>query len=267
LISVYGFGQSPVVLSPLSKNIALVDSTGKRIAPIVFEKKLDSPITGLVQGFVYFPLQTDKDFRIAVRGLVPERETNFTFASASSRPSITTAPTEIVSIPSGNAPSQKKEVVVKIPTPKPPAPNPPPLEIEEDNFGDSEIFPPTVPTAPEPPAPPAEAEVPPAQEAPLEPKLAARQVLDIYLKAWADGDIDRMYSLLSSESQGRISKELFGREAASGGFRSALRSGYKVNWVGNSARVTVAKRILFVRTLETKQIDFTEENDSARISW
>jgi hypothetical protein len=89
----------------------------------------------------------------------------------------------------------------------------------------------------------------------------------MYLRAWIDGDTDKMYSLLSTESQGRISKELFIKETTSGNFRSSLRSGYKVNWVGDAARVTVAKKVLFVRTLETKQINFVMENGSARVTW
>jgi hypothetical protein len=76
-----------------------------------------------------------------------------------------------------------------------------------------------------------------------------------------------MYSLLSSDSKERISKELFTREVMSGSFRNALRSGYKVNWTGNSARVTVAKKVLFVRTLETKKLDFVAENDAWRVAW
>jgi hypothetical protein len=31
--------------------------------------------------------------------------------------------------------------------------------------------------------------------------------------------------------------------------------------------VTVARKVLFVRTLETKQINFVMENGSARVSW
>ncbi|MDR1137556.1 MAG: hypothetical protein LBK91_04460 [Synergistaceae bacterium] len=273
LLSVYGYGASPVNLSPMSENIVLMDSSGNRINPIVFEKKLDSPISGLVQGFVFFPPQTDKNFKIVVNGLVRDRETNFIFpASAGSGGAIATLPDPAAAAGSGNKRTEK-EVVVKIPTrknpttikqPSPPSPEPP--EIDEPGFEETgETFPPVEPMTPEP-APPAPPE--PEPETPQEtPKLAPRQVLEIYLKAWADGDADKMYSLLSEESQGKISKELFNRQIMSDNFRSALRSGYKVNWSGDSARVTVARKILFVRTLETKQVNFVMENDSARISW
>jgi hypothetical protein len=271
LLSVYGYGAAPIDLSPMSKNIALIDSSGNRVNSIVFEKKLDSPIAGLVQGFVFFPLQTDKNFRITVNGLVPNRETNFTFpASAGAGGVISTVSAPSGLITAGNK-SNEKEVVVKIPTkkesapikPAPPIPPEPPEADEPDPAGEGETFPPSEPVIQLPPTPPE----PKAETAPETPKLAPRQVLEIYLKAWMEGDTNRMYSLLSEESRGKISKELFDREIASDNFKSALRSGYRVNWSGDSARVTVARKILFVRTLETKQINFVMENGSARVSW
>jgi hypothetical protein len=274
LLSVYGYGASPVNISPMSKNITLINSSGGRINPIVFEKKLDSPISGLVQGFVFFPPQTDKNFRIIVNGLVPDRETNFTFpASGGAGGAIATLPAPAAETGTENE-RLEKEVVVKIPTkrdsastkPAPPAVPEPPKIDGPDLEVEGETFPPVEPVVPAPviSAPPE----PEPDTADREmPKLAPRQVLEIYLKAWIEGDTERMYSLLSEESQGKISKELFGREIASDNFKSALRSGYKVNWSGDSARVTVARKILFVRTLETKQINFVMENGSARVSW
>jgi hypothetical protein len=279
LLSVYAYGPSPTNLSPMAKNIVLIDSSGKRVSPMVFEKKLDDPITGLLQGFVFFPLQTDNNFKIEVRGLVPNRETSFIFpgtVALQAENVIATAPEASVSPPARQA-QPKKEVVVKIPTKKESAPKktapktPPSVEPEPEIDGEAEIIAPTAPIAP-PPEPGPEPEIMPLPEEsadlpPEAPVLTPQQVLDAYLKAWIDGDTDGMYSLLSDESRGRISKELFAREIASGNFRGALRSGYKVNWVGDSAKVTVARKVLFVRTLETKQINFVMENGSARVSW
>ena len=276
LLSVYGYGASPINLSPMGENVVLIDSSGRRVRPIVFERKLDDPIYGLVQGFIFFPLQEDKNFSIAIKGLVPNMETNFAFSGTSrgeNAAAITTALDTTTSLGPEN--TSQREVVVRIPTRRvdtpdtptfPTQPEPEAIDMSDfDGFGDAEeIFPPTEPV------------VPPTQqffeELPEEPThdtpiLASRQVLDIYLRAWIDGDTERMYSLLSTESQGRISRELFAREVTSGGFRRGLRSGYKVNWVGDSARVTVAKKVLFVRTLETKQINFVTEDGSARVSW
>jgi hypothetical protein len=278
LLSVYGYGASQTNLAPMAKNIVLIDSSGKRVAPIVFEKKLDNPILGLTQGFVFFPLQSDKNFRISVKGLVSGRETNFTFQGAGRlRGEIETAAASVPSAPVRDRQFPDEEVVVKIPTRKnvpdvpsrPEIPQAPSPELPEFDAG-AEVFAPSETAAlPEP-------RVEPPEEISSEPGKPAdvttapqtpKGTLDDYLKAWSGGDSDAMYSLLSSESQGRISKELFAREVMSGSFRNALRSGYKVNWIGNSARVTVARRVLFVRTLETKQLDFVAENGVWRVAW
>ncbi|MDR3164877.1 MAG: hypothetical protein LBU13_04805 [Synergistaceae bacterium] len=284
LLSVYGYGAAQTNLAPMAKNIVLIDSAGKRIAPIVFEKKLDNPISGLMQGFVFFPLQQDKNFRISVRGLVPDRETNFTFQGTSKpRGEIETAPAS-PPVPARAKTLPDEEVVVKIPTRKN-APNKPskpeitPPELPEFE-NDGEVFAPTEPAvlpAPEPepepepePMPEIAAAVSQEPEKPVEVTTVPdtpKGTLGNYLKAWAEGDTDTMYSLLSSESRGHISKELFAKEVMSGSFRNALRSGYKVNWTGNAAKVTVVKRVLFVRTLETKQLDFVAENGSWRVAW
>ena len=290
LLSVHGYGASPVDLSPMGDNIVLIDSSGRRVRPIVFERKLDDPIYGLVQGFVFFPLQEDKNFSIAVKGLVPNKETSFAFSGTVRRendiavaiataPDMITIPDTVTSPPPEN--TSQREVVVRIPTRRvdtpdtpslPTQPEPTAVDMSEfddfNDFGDfgdtAELFAPTEPV------------MPPAsqffEELPDEPKddtlgLTPRQVLEIYLRAWIDVDAERMYSLLSTESQYNISRELFNREVMSSGFRGGLRSGYKINWVGDSARVTVAKKILFIRTLETRQINFVTEDGSARVSW
>ena len=147
-------------------------------------------------------------------------------------------------------------------------PPPAPVVIDEPDIGEAgELFPPTEPVAPPKPPQAPEEKIPPPDDEPDSPKLAPRQALEIYLKAWIDGDFDKMYSLLAADSRGLVSKELFAREAAAGNFRSALKSGYKVSWAGDSAHVTVARKVLFVRTLETKQINFVIEDGSARVTW
>ncbi|MDR3322460.1 MAG: hypothetical protein LBS93_08425, partial [Synergistaceae bacterium] len=174
------------------------------------------------------------------------------------------------------------ETIVKIPTPeKPQAPTlPAKPEADQPDFSvGGEIFPPT--RAPEPPAP-EEADIseddslappgsPPdsaqASSPASQTRLGSRQALDIYLKAWIAGDSDTMYSLLAEDSQAKLSKELFAKDVMSDGFRKSLREGYKVDWSGQTAKVTVAKRILFMKTLDSKQIKFVEEGESARVSW
>jgi hypothetical protein len=279
LLSVHAFGQGPLSLAPLSKNIALVDPSGRRISPIAFEKKLDGPLNGLTQGLVFFPKQRNSGFSVAVKGLIREGETLFYFSDGKDGASAVTT------VPGGpaqpaKAASPAKETVVKIPSAKPPqppkAPQPPNLAKSSDRAAAPEIFLPTKPAQPAVPetAPPAVISEPSPDAAP--PSLTAsslpsqyrqRQVLDSYLRAWIDGDADRMYSLLSSESQGRISRELFSKEVLSDGFRRGLKGGYKVEWGDGVAKVIAAKKILFMRTLDSKQINFVEENDTIRVSW
>ncbi|MDR3331018.1 MAG: hypothetical protein LBT08_00175 [Synergistaceae bacterium] len=276
MLSVQSYAKTPINLSPLSNNIALIDSSGRRVSPIVVEKKLDSPLTGLVQGFVFFPKQDEGNFSIALKGLIPNHETIFSFGGVG-----------INTIQSASAPpqpeEQKNEVVVKIPTTKKEQPKNATRKEDEPEFStDAQVYPPTAPRTPEPPAreempvistadlPPPEKAAEPAPIRQIEPAqqhLGSRQVIDIFLRAWVAGDVERMYSLLSAESKEKISRDLFERDVMSGGFRNGLKSGYKINWVGDSARVTVAKKVIFMRTMETKQINFAEENGSARVIW
>ena len=267
LLSVQVLGATPLDLSPLADNIALIDEAGRRVGPMVIEKRLDGPLQGLVQGFVFFPKQNSENFYIVIKGLVPERETVFTFDGAVQGAGTIATTTGERETTISEPPIE--EVIVKIPTTeKPRPPQPEPVSPPED--AEPEIFEPTQPVVPQ--------EQPPLQEPPIQqelpqpvirgPILSPRQVLDIYLKAWIAGDMDRMYELLSTESQERISRELFDREVSSGGFRNLLKSGYKVTWLNeSSAKVTVARKLLLMRSLESKQIDFVEEDGSARVSW
>jgi hypothetical protein len=277
LLSVHAFGQNPINLAPLAKNISLVDSSGKRSSPIAFEKKLDGPLNGLVQGLVFFPKQAKDDFAIAVNGLAREGETIFSFQKLTNKsPAIATEPQ--ISVKTPQPPS--KETVIKIPTKKPEPPQPPksptPPErtksAEPETSAPGEVFPPT--KLPEPPEiiPP---EIPTPGEESSAPSTASRapsqteksRALEAYLRAWIDGDASRMYSMLSAESKARISRELFEREVLSDGFRRGLRAGYKIDWSGDSAKVVVSRRLLFMKTLDSKLINFVAEDGSARVEW
>ncbi|MDR1482501.1 MAG: hypothetical protein LBI74_07745 [Synergistaceae bacterium] len=277
MLSVHSLGEKPLNLSPLSKNIVLIDSSGKRVSPIVVEKKLDSPISGLVQGLVFFPKQENRNFSIGLRGLVPNGETVFSFDNGS----INTA-SQFEAEEPRPASDGTREVVVKIPTARREPPAAPKPENESEFSTDSETYQPTTPVVPEPQPieEPREEEPPPeeksadripsvfeAEVTPIQPRYQSRQVLEDFLRAWINGDVERMYSMLSSVSRDKISKELFERGVMSGGFRNALKSGYKVNWVGDNARVTVARKVLFLRSMETKQINFVTEDGSARVDW
>ena len=284
LLSVHAYGAAPLKLAPLSQNIVLIDSSGKRIKPIAYEKKLDNMLSGLVQGFVFFPKQKDTNFRVAVKGLKSGGETLFTFLSggigadsvittqgAGSNKSDKRAD---VRTKDKNSQKSEKEVIVKIPTvSKPQAPSvdkpkktsdaAPDFEVDRDIYAPTKS--PASQDSAEKPLTPAPPETP--APTPKKPKLSAKGVLDIYLKAWIQGDTDQMYKLLSNESRARISKELFARDVTSGGFREALAKGYKVSWSDRSAKVTVSQKVLLMRTTKSRVIRFTEEDGSASVEW
>ncbi len=293
MLSVYVFDQNPLKLSPLSKNIVLIDSSGRRIPPIVFEKKLDNPLKGLVQGFVFFPKQRNSNFRIAVKGLKSGGETIFSFggngASAADGGGIVTrSPASPPASGKKTSSQSQKEVVVRIPTVNKPVPpkTPPSQKPKEPEFStEGEVYKPTRSSEPHSssadlsldrakpvfaaPVPFPDIDRPPERSVDLPKKLELREkeVLELFLKAWIGGNVNEMYSLLSAESRKRVSKERFEREVMSGGFRQALARGYRVSWNGKCAQVSVARKMILFRAVDTKRIDFVEEDGAVRVSW
>ncbi len=69
LVSVYSFGSRPANFSPVRDNISLLAASGERIKPTQYDNALDYPSGGVVQGLVFFPKQTNKDYVIAIRGM------------------------------------------------------------------------------------------------------------------------------------------------------------------------------------------------------
>ena len=63
LLSVHCFAGRPVDLKPLPEKLYIVKSSGERVAPHAYDKVFDSPLEGLVQGFVYFP-RVEGPFRV-----------------------------------------------------------------------------------------------------------------------------------------------------------------------------------------------------------
>jgi hypothetical protein len=79
LLTVYAFGPKPLALAPLSSSVLLSLPDGRSVAPVSYEKKFDEPLSGVVQGLVFFPKQPDKRFVVTVRGLGIRREQEFAF--------------------------------------------------------------------------------------------------------------------------------------------------------------------------------------------
>ncbi|MDR1741293.1 MAG: hypothetical protein LBR38_05530 [Synergistaceae bacterium] len=157
LFTVYAFGRS-VNLSPLSDNVALIRPDGTRVKPIRYDRTLDGSVSGVAQGFVFFPKQ-DGSFALAVRGMGVHDERLFAFDGALPPPVVVVEvePEEeddvvIVDLPS--APTKEEKAVAKAEVkeaPKPPKPKPAAADKKAKAPGPTgpvEIERPTPPTPP-----------------------------------------------------------------------------------------------------------------------
>lgn len=276
LFSIQVYSSTPVDLRPIADNVWLLDRSGRKIRPIVVEKSLDGPLQGMAQGLIFFPKQNTEDFSVVIRGLVPERETIFSF-EGSGAPASAIETTAKASDSTIIAPTEDDEIIVRIPTPEKKNETPARIietEPEVEFMDEGGTYQPTVPPREIEPIGPPEPEEPEPVQAD-EPKqtpirraaLSPRQALDIYIKSWMAGNVDEMYEMLSSGSRDRISRELFEKEVMSS-FRRSLREGYKVSWEDeNTAKITVARKFLLIRSLESKLIRFVNEDGTARVSW
>ncbi len=75
LLSFHSYTQRAMELKPLSERFFLQTSDGERLAPTSYDSLFDSPITGLVQGLVFFP-SVDGPFELV---LLPDRGKELTF--------------------------------------------------------------------------------------------------------------------------------------------------------------------------------------------
>ena len=286
LVTVYSFGAKPISFAPVSDNILLVTASGERLRPVRYDTHLDQPLHGLVQGLIFFPKQTDTNFAVAVKGMGVYEERLFSFAPAPSpeaesgdEASPEETKTVVVELPKRSAP---KKVTVR------PAPRPKPVEH------------PAVPMAP-PPAPPRS--IPPllaedsgdmalfveslrdrASSAPSrtessDPKgpekntqnayVSREQVLRQFLTLWSENRPDAMYAMLSASSQKMLTPENFAQETAKASdFRSGLKDGYRIDWVGEErARVIADRRFLMFRSLVVRTLGVVREGGSWKIVW
>ena len=125
MLSVHVFGNEPIKLAPISNTVLLVDSSGRGIKPISYEKKLDAPMIGLVQGFIFFKKQESQNLKVLIKGLIPGATTPFVFQKTGGGSAVfgeipikTGAPMqeEKKKKKTGlNSSNKKQEVLIKIP--------------------------------------------------------------------------------------------------------------------------------------------------------
>ena len=281
LVSLYSFGMRPINISPVSENLALISASGEKIKPVKYDSALDYPAGGVVQGLVFFPKQTNKDYAIALKGM-SANERIFSFA-----PVATPAPV----VGKDNKENKKDVVVVNLPKrqPKkkvepepeitpPPPPNIPqkpikPLFAEDNTSSDMEDFVKSVKNRDEisKNTTPKTANIKNSRPVNIDNAYSSREtVLRKFLSLWVDLNSVEMYDMLSEQSKKNISRENFAKSIAKASdFRANLKKGnFNIDWVGEErAKVVVTQRALFIKSLITKTLGVTREGSSWKIVW
>ena len=292
LFTVYAFGPRPLSFSPFSEKVALVTSSGSRVKPLRYDGRLDQPIVGIVQGLVFFPKQKDKDFALAVQGMGVYDERIFAFTG----PPFPLLESTLLANSAGGE-EEESVVVVELPslsskngTVKKVAPQLPKQEqskqpqtkvIERPQKQEADIV------VIEPEAGMAEfvdairakgsaqegdeqAGAQGDKQKDIENSYTSREkTIKTFLALWMEHDTDKMYAMLSADSQKLFSKESFSSDLKKASdFRAALKDGYKIDWLGDErAKVVAAKRMLMIRTLTTRTLGVVREASSWKIVW
>ena len=275
LVSIYSFGSRPVNISPVRDNISLLSSTGERIKPTRYDNSLDNSSLGIVQGLVFFPKQSNKDYVIALNGM-GQNERIFSFSPP--EPSVTPPKEEkkpevvVVNIP-------KKEPVIRSkPKPKPVPPPPPaipPRPVQPIFHEESSDMADFVKSVRERNSKDVNARTDTsvltnARPGNIDNAYVSREnVLRRFLMLWSNNNPNEMYDMLSEQSKKLISRENFAKEIAKdSGFRSGLKSDYRIDWVGEErAKIITTRKTLVFKSVVTRTLGVMREGSSWRIVW
>lgn len=280
LISIYSFGSRPANLSPVQDNINLLTSSGNRLKPSKYDSSLDYPSNGVVQGLVFFPKQSNKNFSIVIKGMGLDNERIFSFEPPDYVP------------PKKNNEKISEVVVVNLPKksqpkkPVPPPPPPPPVipprpitPIFQEDSKDMADFINSVKNNSDNNNSKAIKNLEQKKEFNnrdnisknnIENSYVSREnILRKFLALWADNNSTEMYNMLSENSKKIISPENFAKEISkSSDFRAGLKGDYKLEWLGNErAKITVEKKLLVFRSLSSRTITITREASAWKIIW
>ena len=275
LVSVYSFGPRPVNLNPVRDNVSLLSSTGERIKPTRYDSALDNPSAGVVQGLVFFPKQSNKDYVIGLKGM-GRTERIFSFAPPETPPAQPKTDVVVVNVPRRQP---RKPVPVPVDKPTPPTPPPPPAipprpikPIFSEESRDMAEFVRSVRggnTSQD--RTPAVTPPTPRRQSNTENAYSSREtVLRRFLNLWANGSYSEMYDMLSDGSKRVISRENFAREAAKASdIRAGIKGGdYRIDWVGDErAKVITVRKTLVFRSVSSRSIGVTREGSSWRVVW
>lgn len=282
LFSVYSFGARPVAFAPFSEKVALVTSSGERLKPIRYDARLDQPISGLIQGLVFFPKQSQSDFAVAVQGMGVYDERLFAFGAQSAYEPVASKPFEedipvvVVDLPpaSEKVPASKKS-------------SRPALKPQSKTEPLEDVIVPRIPASPVSSAPVSEeldmtafvqemrlgknsetASDDASQE--TENAYVSREkTMKNFLDLWIKQKPELMYGMLSETSKKLFTVETFAAELKKAAeFRAAIKDGYKIEWIGDDrAKITAIKRVLMIRSLVGRTLGVVREKSSWKIVW
>ena len=263
LVTIYAFGPRPLDFGGFASSVRLVTKNGDAVPPLSYEGKFDQPVSGIVQGLVFFPKQRDKEFSVAMRRLGVVEEQLFSFGGEGA------GSTSVASLP----PEKEKEVVVVElpPAPKKEPPKPKPVKDPPPQI----LPPPPVPAQPvelaelQPRPAPEPARPEPAEEPKKNVVFISRdKTLELFIGHWIAGDTKAMYGLLSSATKTLLNEDQFGKQVNATGLRLSLRDGYKVQWLdGDRAKVITAQKMLVFRTLRSKTLSLVKEDKIWKVTW
>lgn len=255
LLTVYVFGPRPLDLGSFATAVQLESNDGKKFPPLSYERKFDQPLSGIVQGLVFFPKQVDKAFSVIIRNLGIHEEQRFSFDRAEG-PLVAAAEPEVVVVELPPAP-KKEPVKPQPPKGEKPAPTPPPPPPVATPQELAELKPePVVVDLPVP-----------EKEKPVL-YISKEKTVETFIRYWIEGRASAMYDLLSASSRTALSEEQFARQVEATGLRNSLREGYKIQWMDDSrARIVTAQRMLLFRTLRSKVLTMDREETIWRVSW
>ncbi|MCL2146309.1 MAG: hypothetical protein FWH52_00755 [Synergistaceae bacterium] len=260
LVSIYAFGQNPLEFRPFGDNISLINSDGDRFKPISYERVFDNPISGMVQGLVFFKKQSNKNFTLSLRGTGVFDERIFSFQNQD-RNVVYESPPIIASNP-----RQEDLIVIDMPPIRPPARE----EIKKEE--DLEVIPIVIEDNFKIEDSPASIDNVIDNQIKQDSNnlyISKEKALQNFINSWIANDIPAMYDMLSAETRKMYSLASFEKEVRkSADFRRGLLSGYKIDWVGEErARVTTTKRLLVMRTLINRTLGVVRIGKEWLIVW
>ncbi|EHM09678.1 hypothetical protein TheveDRAFT_0517 [Thermanaerovibrio velox DSM 12556] len=300
LLTIQVFG-SPLRLAPLKDKLSL-SSKGRVFKPSAYDRRLDQPISGLVQGLVFFPREAVPPYRIEIKGILPspvvvELPSTPSGGAGTGDLKGTASPVKPQEASRGSSRSYKgdekegaKAPEVRVPTPKrterpvAEAPQAAPKPRKEDLNPRQEPKPSkgqgseTVPVPKDAKGteesiqshsvPPEQPKVqPPKKEEPQrDDRKAMEEALKAFLDAWRRDDLEAAYGMMSSMARSQGKDQLMSR-LGSHPFRWALKEGYRVSIEGDSARVSATQRFLMVKMIKTETFRLVEEGGRYRVDW